>query len=142
GPGRDPRGRAGDRSGGGAGRAAPRPGPSRAALGGAPPRRRPATGVYLGEMLEAARLLPPILRPFGRYELLAKLARGGMAELFLARSVAAPDRLVVIKRILPYLAEDPRFVTMFRDEARLASRIVHPSVCTVLEVGVSGDLYF
>jgi eukaryotic-like serine/threonine-protein kinase len=95
----------------------------------------------MAAMAEVGSLLPPLLRPFGRYELLAKLANGGMAELFLARTGRDAER-VVIKRVLPYLADDARFVAMFRDEARLAARIEHPNVCKVLEVGAVGDTYF
>ena len=88
-------------------------------------------------------LLPPEQRPFGKYELVAKLATGGMAEIFLARQRAprSPDPLV-IKRVLPHLAEDERFVSMFRDEARLASRIDHANVCRVIEAGTVGHTYF
>ena len=89
-------------------------------------------------------LIPPGARSFGKYELLARLAVGGMAEIFLARRRAADDKaeMVVIKRVLPHLAEDARFVAMFRDEARLASRIEHVNACRVLELGSVGDTYF
>ena len=89
-------------------------------------------------------LIPPGARSFGKYELLARLATGGMAEIFLARGRQGASRspVVVIKRILPHLADDARFVAMFRDEARLASRIEHVNVCQVLELGSVGDTYF
>jgi eukaryotic-like serine/threonine-protein kinase len=89
-------------------------------------------------------LIPPGARSFGKYELLARLAVGGMAEIFLARrrGGAVDTGMVVIKRVLPHLAEDARFVAMFRDEARLASRIEHVNVCRVLELGSVGDTYF
>jgi serine/threonine-protein kinase len=89
-------------------------------------------------------LIPPGARSFGKYELLARLAVGGMAEIFLARRRGADDKagMVVIKRVLPHLAEDARFVAMFRDEARLASRIEHVNACRVLELGSVGDTYF
>ncbi|HEU5057219.1 MAG TPA: serine/threonine-protein kinase [Kofleriaceae bacterium] len=89
-------------------------------------------------------LIPPGARSFGKYELLARLAVGGMAEIFLARRRGAGGKsgLVVIKRVLPHLAEDARFVAMFRDEARLASRIEHVNACRVLELGSVGDTYF
>jgi serine/threonine-protein kinase len=73
----------------------------------------------------------------------SKLAVGGMAEIFLARQREVdPPRLTVIKRVLPHLAEDERFVAMFRDEARLAARIEHGNVCRVYELGAVGDTYF
>jgi eukaryotic-like serine/threonine-protein kinase len=89
-------------------------------------------------------LIPPGARSFGKYELLARLAVGGMAEIFLARrrGTDAGRSIVVIKRVLPHLAEDARFVAMFRDEARLASRIEHVNACRVLELGSVGDTYF
>jgi serine/threonine protein kinase len=67
-----------------------------------------------------------------------------MAEIFLARrrGADAGQELVVIKRVLPHLAEDARFVAMFRDEARLAARIEHVNACRVLELGSVGDTYF
>ncbi|HET9626753.1 MAG TPA: serine/threonine-protein kinase, partial [Kofleriaceae bacterium] len=72
----------------------------------------------------------------GRYELLLRLARGGMAELHLARPVAHQRfaRLVAIKRILPHLADDPAFVAMFLNEGRIAARLSHPNVCAVHEL--------
>jgi eukaryotic-like serine/threonine-protein kinase len=87
-------------------------------------------------------LIPPGARAFGKYELVAKLATGGMAEIFLARMASGAEKLLVIKRVLPHLAEDERFISMFRDEARLASRIEHPNVCKVFELGRVGGTYF
>src|SRR5262252_2427869 len=64
-------------------------------------------------------------RRFGKYTLVAKLATGGMAEIFLARlqGVGGFEKLVCIKRILPHLAKDHHFVQMFLDEARVGARI-------------------
>jgi serine/threonine-protein kinase len=76
---------------------------------------------------------------FGRYELLGRIAYGGMAEIFLAREIceagARADRYVVIKRVLPHIAEDPQFIDMFLDEARLAMRLSHPNICHVYAFG-------
>ncbi len=87
-------------------------------------------------------LLPRKERGFGAFELLARLATGGMAEIFLARRRADPGGLLVIKRVLPHLAEDPVFVRMFQDEARLSSLIEHPNVCRVYEHGDVGHVCF
>src|SRR3954470_23065318 len=76
----------------------------------------------------------------GKYTLLAKLATGGMAEIFAAKRPEGD--LVVVKRILPHYAENPQFVQMFLDEARVASRIRHPNVCQVFELGRIGKQYF
>jgi serine/threonine-protein kinase len=72
----------------------------------------------------------------GRYELIARLATGGMAEILLARQAGVGNfsRLVVVKRILPHLAEMPRFVEMFLEEARLAALIQHPNVVQIHDV--------
>jgi serine/threonine protein kinase len=81
---------------------------------------------------------------FGKYSLVARLATGGMAEIFLARLVGAAgfEKLVCIKRILPHLARDKHFVAMFLDEARIAARITHPNVCQVFELGeIEGSYY-
>ncbi len=76
-----------------------------------------------------------------RYELIGRLAVGGMAELFLARprDPAHTGHVVVVKRILPQLAEDPEFVRMFRDEANLAATLHHPNIVAVYDVGLQGD---
>jgi eukaryotic-like serine/threonine-protein kinase len=66
--------------------------------------------------------------------LLKRLAVGGMAELFLAKDTRN-DRMVVLKRILPYLAEEAEFVRMFLDEARIAASLHHPSIVELFELG-------
>jgi serine/threonine-protein kinase len=76
----------------------------------------------------------------GKYTLLAKLATGGMAEIFAAKRPEGD--VVVVKRILPQYAENPQFVQMFLDEARVASRIRHPNVCQVFELGRIDRQYF
>lgn len=81
----------------------------------------------------------------GKFELLARLARGGMAEIYLARQAGAVSfsRLVVVKRILPHLAEEPAFVRMFLEEARLAAQINHTNVVQIYDVGEEkGEEYF
>jgi serine/threonine-protein kinase len=67
-----------------------------------------------------------------------------MAEVFLAvvRGPAGFNKLVVIKQIRPQLAEDPEFLGMFLDEARLAARLSHPNVVQTNEVGQEGERYF
>src|SRR5438477_12781652 len=80
----------------------------------------------------------------GRYELLARLAIGGMGEIFLARleGAAGFEKLYVVKRILPHLADDARFRQMLIAEARIASKMSHPNICQVFELGeTDGQLY-
>ena len=76
--------------------------------------------------------------------ILAKLATGGMAELFLAKNAsgAGIERYVVLKRVLSHRAHDASFVTMFLDEARLAAQLRHPNIAQVYDTGVLGDSYF
>src|SRR3569623_353097 len=81
----------------------------------------------------------------GKYEILRKLAVGGMAELYLARirGNAGFEKVVVLKRILPQVAEDATFVQMFLEEARLAGTLNHPNVAHVYDVGeVDGEPFF
>jgi len=94
--------------------------------------------------IPAGTIVPRDSRDFGSYQLLAKLATGGMAEIYLARPSSGPsrDQVLVLKRILPHLAEDEHFVTMFRDEADLASRLVHTNVCNVMSFGQFGGTWF
>ncbi|HEX4460680.1 MAG TPA: serine/threonine-protein kinase [Polyangia bacterium] len=80
----------------------------------------------------------------GKYEILQRLAAGGMAEIFLARTVGVLgfDKLVVIKRILPHLASRNDFIEMFLDEARIATTLGHANIVQTHEVGVHGKSYF
>ncbi|MEW5848538.1 MAG: serine/threonine-protein kinase [Myxococcota bacterium] len=77
------------------------------------------------------------------YSILGLLAQGGMAEVYLARKLGAPRDapLLVVKRIRPTLLDDPQFVQMFGDEARLAQMLNHPNVVRVMEVGQDGQNY-
>src|SRR5262245_3893237 len=80
----------------------------------------------------------------GRYQLIAELARGGMAIVYLA-VVQGPggfNKLVVVKELKPELIDEPAFLTMFLDEARLAARLSHPNIVQTNEVGNDGKRYF
>ena len=81
---------------------------------------------------------------FGKYRLIAELGHGGMAEVFLAiaSGPAGFNKLLVIKQIRDQLADDPEFLAMFLDEARLAARLNHPNVVQTNEVGEDGRRYF
>lgn len=81
---------------------------------------------------------------FGKYELFAKLGSGGMAEVFLAlsRGMAGFNKLVVLKRLRPNVAEDHAMISMFLDEARLAARLHHPNIVNTYEVGEHDGTYF
>jgi serine/threonine protein kinase len=75
-------------------------------------------------------------RIIGRYALYAQIASGGMASVHLGRLLgqAGFSRTVAIKRLHTHLAQDPEFVSMLLDEARLAARIRHPNVVATLDV--------
>jgi eukaryotic-like serine/threonine-protein kinase len=80
----------------------------------------------------------------GRYQVLSKLAEGGMAEIFLAKALGAMgfERLVAIKLIRPHLTEDPDFVKMFLDEARIAMHLHHRNVVQTSDLERANDTYF
>ncbi len=80
----------------------------------------------------------------GRYQLIRKLATGGMAEVFLARAVGPGgfEKTLVVKRILPHLAEDESFVQMFFAEARIAAQLAHPNLLQIFDFGEDDGSYF
>lgn len=80
----------------------------------------------------------------GRYELLTKLASGGMGEIYIARHTGAGafEKRVALKLILPHLAEEEDFVRMFLDEARIAARMNHPNIVPIFDVGEEKGQYF
>ncbi len=83
-------------------------------------------------------------RTIGRYVLFHEVAHGGMATVHLARlrGPAGFARTVAIKRLHPAFARNPEFVAMFLDEARMAARIQHPHVVSVLDVvAADGELF-
>ncbi len=81
---------------------------------------------------------------FGRYQIIRRLAIGGMGEVFLARQsgVAGFDRLVILKSLLPDLAAQEDFVNQFLDEARVAATLNHPNIVSIYEVGLWNGTYF
>ena len=80
---------------------------------------------------------------FGRYLLIQRISRGGMGEIFLAKhGLAGFEKLCVIKKVLPTLAEDEQFISRFIDEAQVAIKLQHVNVAQVFEVGRVGDEYF
>lgn len=84
------------------------------------------------------------MEKLGKYQLLKKLATGGMAEVFLARSEGARGfaKTMVVKRILPQFVEDARFVEMFLGEATIAAHMNHPNVVQVFDFGEVGGQYY
>jgi len=74
---------------------------------------------------------------FGQYEILERIAAGGMAELYKARrsGVEGFQKIVAIKKILPHLADNEEFITMFADEAKLAAQLNHPNIVHIFDLG-------
>ncbi|HEY5946730.1 MAG TPA: serine/threonine-protein kinase [Kofleriaceae bacterium] len=91
-------------------------------------------------MAGAEARVAPLPSRIGRHSVVGYIATGGMAELFLGKEPTG--RPVVIKRILPHLARQTSFVSMFIDEARIGSRAKHPNLVEVYELGQVGiDLF-
>ena len=83
----------------------------------------------------------PFVR-LGDYEVLAPISEGGMAGVWLGRAIAQPDRLVALKVIRPEHGRNKEFVAMFVDEARIALRLVHPNIVSMVGVGYDGTRHF
>ncbi len=82
-------------------------------------------------------------RALGRYELVRPLARGGMAEVFLARRRAAGvEKLLVVKRIRPERSGDVRFLDLFQREAKLSMSLTHQNIVQVFDFGRAGEQVF
>jgi serine/threonine-protein kinase len=79
-----------------------------------------------------------------RYRVVDRLEAGGMAEVFKgeALSVQGFKKQVAIKRVLPHLAQNPNFISMFLDEARLGARMSHANIVTVFDIGAADNTYF
>src|SRR5687767_16038611 len=83
--------------------------------------------------------------PLGhRYRVIEKLESGGMAEVFRAESTGLEGfrKEVAIKRVLPHLGRNSKFISMFLDEARLSARLSHSNCVQVFDIGVRDDAYF
>ena len=78
-----------------------------------------------------------------KYSIVEKLDAGGMAEVWKGKSSSLGfDKLVAIKRVLPNLAKNKKFIAMFLDEARLSLYLNHATVVQTFDIGVSGETYF
>ena len=80
----------------------------------------------------------------GSFEIVRRLARGGMADILLARAPGLPghEPLVVLKKILPRYAGKPRYVQLFLEEAQLAASLDHPSIVKAYDAGMADGAYF
>src|SRR5450432_1351489 len=82
--------------------------------------------------------------PFGKYYLLERINVGGMAEVFKAKTfgVEGFERLLAVKRILPNIAEDEEFITMFIDEAKIAVQLQHANIAQIFDLGKVDESFF
>ncbi len=80
----------------------------------------------------------------GKYQLVAEIARGGMGIVYLAvaQGPARFSKLLVVKELKPELVDDPTFLEMFLEEARLAARLNHPNIVQTYEVGAEGRRHY
>lgn len=80
---------------------------------------------------------------FDKYELVKRIAIGGMGEIFLARqNDTLIDRFVILKSMLPDLAADQTWVDQFLGEARVAATLNHPNIVSIYEVGAWHGVYY
>ena len=96
---------------------------------------------------DKARRTPASLSPgdqFGRYQLLERIGKGGMAEVFraVAHGVQGFERMFVVKRIRPDQSDSPKFVQMFCEEARISALLHHPNIVQVYDFGHIDGAYF
>src|SRR5262245_37898792 len=90
---------------------------------------------------------PPTATPetgYGPYQLLSRIATGGMAEVFKAKrsGVAGFEKVVAVKRILPHLSFNKEFVEMFVDEAKMVAGLQHPNIVQIFDLGRIGASYY
>ena len=82
--------------------------------------------------------------PFGKYYLLERINVGGMAEVFRSKTygVEGFERFVAVKKILPNIAEDEEFISMFIDEAKIAVQLNHANIAQIFDLGKVDVSYF
>jgi serine/threonine-protein kinase len=80
----------------------------------------------------------------GRYYLVDQLSKGGMSDIYLAKSVGASgfQKPLVIKKLLPEYAGEPRYVRRFINEAKTLSRLNHANIVQILDIGQNDDDYY
>jgi serine/threonine protein kinase len=106
-----------------------------------------AVGDRVSSPTDKAPKTPASLNPgdaFGRYQLLERIGKGGMAEVFraVAHGVQGFERMFVVKRIRPDRSDSPKFVQMFCEEARISAQLNHPNIVQVYDFGHIDGAYF
>lgn len=84
----------------------------------------------------------PVVGRFAGYDILGRLAIGGMAEILLARHPERPTQYFVVKRILKHFENDRTFLHMFLDEARIGMQLKHPNICRFFQCGEADGSHF
>ncbi len=119
----------------------------------APPAHRDTSEIDLGAVAaeamtpgpEGGSLLdPPLTGAYGPYELLERIAVGGMAEVFRAKrtGVEGFEKIVAVKRILPHLSDNQEFVDMFIAEAKMVAGLAHPNIVQIFDLGRIEKTYY
>ncbi|MDX2087815.1 MAG: serine/threonine-protein kinase [Kofleriaceae bacterium] len=109
---------------------------------------RAATALDIPVLYAASPAVPsmeePVQKSLERYDVLDRIAVGGMAEVFLAKAYGAHgfEKTIAIKRILPELASDPEFAARFIAEAKVAVRLSHANIVQVFDFGRIGESLF
>src|SRR5690349_15308198 len=99
-------------------------------------------GAEPGVRADGASAVAP--RTLGKFALIEQIGEGGMARIFLARArgIGGFEKLVVVKQILPGLAEDSEFIARFFQEARLTATLDHPNIAAIHEIDSDRGAYF
>jgi serine/threonine-protein kinase len=122
----------------------PPEGPTSTGPSGVTPARATRARAASGAVAGAPAVGRFQVQTFGKYLLDAEIARGGMARVYRARlrGLGGFEKTLVVKQILPELARDPRFVSMFVEEAKTLVAMSHPGIVPVFELGVVDGTYF
>jgi len=86
----------------------------------------------------------PAVQTFGKYQILQRIATGGMAEIYKARleGIGGFQRIFAIKRILPHLSQNADYVAMLVDEAKVAGLLSHANIVQILDLGQVENVWY
>ncbi len=103
-----------------------------------------AGGTLPWDIILAWELATPAVQTFGKYQILQRIATGGMAEIYKARleGIGGFQRTFAIKRILPHLSQNADYVAMLVDEAKVAGLLSHANIVQILDLGQVDDVWY
>src|SRR5262249_43199921 len=86
----------------------------------------------------------PAIQTFGKYQILERIATGGMAEIYKARleGIGGFQRTFAIKRILPNLSQNSEYIAMLVDEAKVAGLLSHANIVQILDLGQVDGIWY